>query len=81
MLEVFAPVEISSTAPLVVFIFPTCICPMTPLCCVQVRGVGGIASHPGHALLVAAEVARIKGLTLDEVLVAVRRNTRDMYGI
>ena len=38
-------------------------------------------SHPGFAITVAVEVARLKNCPVDEVLQATRENTRFMYGI
>ncbi|XP_076469693.1 uncharacterized protein LOC143300022 [Babylonia areolata] len=38
-------------------------------------------SHPGMALMVAIRVAELRGIQVEEVLVQVRRNTQDMYGI
>ncbi|KAL3852750.1 hypothetical protein ACJMK2_016367 [Sinanodonta woodiana] len=40
-----------------------------------------VFSHPGFAVTVAEEVARIKDIPVSTVLNAARRNTRDMYGI
>ncbi|KAK3588567.1 hypothetical protein CHS0354_026172 [Potamilus streckersoni] len=40
-----------------------------------------VFSHPGFAVTVAEEVARIKEIPVDIVLNAARINTRDMYGI
>ena len=47
------------------------------------RGFGctGRVCHPGHCIAVAAKIAELKGLELDEVLRAVRENTTAMYGI
>ena len=38
-------------------------------------------SHPGMAISVAVEVARMRGLGIDEVLTACLKNTKEMYGI
>ncbi|KAJ8046651.1 Deoxyribonuclease Tat-D [Holothuria leucospilota] len=38
-------------------------------------------SHPAMAVFVAEKIARLRGITTDEVLRAVRKNTREMYGI
>lgn len=38
-------------------------------------------SHPGMAITVAVEVARLKNISVDKVLQETRENTRDMYGI
>ena len=38
-------------------------------------------SHPGMAVTVAVEVAKIKRIALDEVLIACRKNTIRMYNM
>ncbi|KAK3089730.1 hypothetical protein FSP39_005981 [Pinctada imbricata] len=38
-------------------------------------------SHPGMAIVVAEEVARIKNIAVRDVLKACRQNTLDMYGV
>lgn len=38
-------------------------------------------SHPGQVLHVAAQVAEIKGLSVDEILRCARQNVTTIYGI
>lgn len=40
----------------------------------------GRVAHPGHVAHVAAGVAKIKGVTTDEVLTVCRENTKNLYG-
>lgn len=39
------------------------------------------SSHPGMAIHVATKVASIRGIAVEDVLVAVRKSTRRIYGI
>lgn len=41
----------------------------------------GQPAHPGHIPLIAAKIAELKGVTLEEVYRAARENTRKLYGI
>lgn len=38
-------------------------------------------AHPGHIPMVASTIAKIKGVTLDEVLKVTRENLKKVYGI
>lgn len=40
----------------------------------------GTISHPGHIPFIAHKVAELKKTDIDKVLVAVRENSRQMYG-
>ena len=38
-------------------------------------------SHPPMAIYVAKEIANVRGITIEEVLEATRRNTKEIYGV
>jgi TatD DNase family protein len=41
----------------------------------------GEVAHPGHVPYIAAKIAEIKGVSIEEVFVAAREATRRVYGI
>jgi len=47
----------------------------------QIGGGKGIVCHPGHLVWIADKIASEKQLTIDEILNAVRENTKTFFGI
>ena len=43
--------------------------------------VGKLASHPGLVFLVAAKIAKMRGIAVGDILKANRDNVRALYGI